>query len=313
MPDETAKLLLNIFDGARQLIDPDLEVLITVRDGHQNMLHQGYLKGQSFDFTVPFYNNLGDDYAVIVSAPHYQQVGFHPIHVNKEVPQTLDLMLLPKPTSFDFSSATWDALGNTHTELRELLAAGSADPAEAEARYNQLMDNQPGALACLLNITTAMDQVHLPHGGPLDYLKEFIWTGLKSPKQDRFFAYADGALLDEVKQAAAHGEFSPEPLPDFFHPGATKSYKQNQFGEANLQLSFHEHDVKEIDHVNYMMIEADIDYYKDPIAHALLEVIPNHFHGPTDPIQAYVLRWIAGRHAGVPEFEPPYTIEPEAA
>lgn len=41
-----------------------------------------------------------------------------------------------------------------------------------------------------------------------------------------------------------------------------------------------------------------MDYYKDPVAHALLEVIPNHFQGPTDPVAAYVLRWIAGRHAG---------------
>jgi len=29
----------------------------------------------------------------------------------------------------------------------------------------------------------------------------------------------------------------------------------------------------------------------------------------TDPRQVYVLRWIAGRHAGIPNFEPPYTIE----
>jgi hypothetical protein len=156
-----------------------------------------------------------------------------------------------------------------------------------------------------------MAQAHLPHGGPLDYLKRLFWEG-GSIKQDRFFAFADIALLDEVKQAATQGEFSPEPLPDFFHPGATSSYKQNQFGEANLQLTFHEHVVDVIEDVNCMKVEADIDYYKDPLAHALLEVIPNHFHGPTDPVAAYVLRWIAGRHAGMPEFDPPYTIEPAA-
>jgi len=39
------------------------------------------------------------------------------------------------------------------------------------------------------------------------------------------------------------------------------------------------------------------------------EVIPNTItHGLTDPKKVYVLRWIAGRHAGVPEFVPPYTI-----
>jgi hypothetical protein len=40
----------------------------------------------------------------------------------------------------------------------------------------------------------------------------------------------------------------------------------------------------------------------------LLEVLPNQFGGVTDPSQVYVLRWIAGRRAGVPEFNPPYVI-----
>ena len=45
-------------------------------------------------------------------------------------------------------------------------------------------------------------------------------------------------------------------------------------------------------------------------AHTLLEVIPNSItHGLTDPKKVYVLRWIAGKHAGVPEFTPPYTID----
>jgi hypothetical protein len=48
---------------------------------------------------------------------------------------------------------------------------------------------------------------------------------------------------------------------------------------------------------------------KDLAAHTLLEVISNGLSGNlTDPRQVYVLRWIAGRHAGVPEFDPPYVI-----
>ena len=54
------------------------------------------------------------------------------------------------------------------------------------------------------------------------------------------------------------------------------------------------------------MVEADIDYYRDPLAHTLLEVAINKLtHGLTDPRQVYVLRWMAGRHGGVPNFEPP--------
>jgi hypothetical protein len=44
---------------------------------------------------------------------------------------------------------------------------------------------------------------------------------------------------------------------------------------------------------------------EDLLAHGLLEVLPG---STTDPLQVYILRWIAGRHAGVPEFDPPYTV-----
>jgi len=31
-------------------------------------------------------------------------------------------------------------------------------------------------------------------------------------------------------------------------------------------------------------------------------------HSLTDPVEVYVLRWIAGQHAGVPQFEPLFTL-----
>jgi hypothetical protein len=311
MPEEKARLVLNVFNGARQPISPDVNILVTLRDGTSKEIHRAHHHGPSIPFSVPFYNGLGDNYTVIAFADHYQQVGFHPVKVRKDSEQQIDLMLLPSRTRFDFTDASWEQLGAHQAELRNLLTAGSADPAAAEARYNHLMDVQPKSLACLLNISTAMAQVDLSAGTPFRYLKRLLWDG-DFIRQDRFFAFADVALLDEVRRAAAEGKFSREPLPKLFHPGATVSYKQNQFGEANLQLSFHEGDAMEIDGVNCMKVEADIDYFKDPFAHALLEVIPNHFRGPTDPVTAYVLRWIAGRQAQLPPFEPPYTIEPAA-
>jgi hypothetical protein len=55
--------------------------------------------------------------------------------------------------------------------------------------------------------------------------------------------------------------------------------------------------------VDCIKVEPDIDYFQDLGAHTLLEVIPNSItHGLTDPKKVYVLRWLAGRHAGVPEF-----------
>jgi hypothetical protein len=143
---------------------------------------------------------------------------------------------------------------------------------------------------------------------PLDYIRELIWDD--TMQQDRFFAWADPAMIDQVIQAASHGEFAPEVGTAIFHPGATRSWKQVQFGEANVQLTFHEANTKTVNGLNCVMVEPDIDYYKDPAAHALLEVVTNKLtNSLTDPRQVYVLRWIAGRHAGVPNFEPPYTLE----
>jgi hypothetical protein len=54
------------------------------------------------------------------------------------------------------------------------------------------------------------------------------------------------------------------------------------------------------------MIEPDVDYYRDALGHLIL--LPNALpHSLTGPAEVYVLRWIAGRSAGVPEFAPPYT------
>jgi hypothetical protein len=109
--------------------------------------------------------------------------------------------------------------------------------------------------------------------------------------------------------AETHGTFVREPGFAIFHTGATDSYKQIQFGEVNVQLTFHANDTKLIGGLQCIKMEPDIDYYKDLAAHALLEVISNGISGSlTNPRQVYVLRWIAGRHAGVPEFNPPYVI-----
>jgi hypothetical protein len=83
-----------------------------------------------------------------------------------------------------------------------------------------------------------------------------------------------------------------------FPKGATSSWKQVQFGEANSQLTFDEGDEREIDGVDCVKIEPDMDYYKDLGAHFLLEVVVRGAsHTLTKPKQVYVLRCIAGDRA----------------
>lgn len=308
---KTCTLNVNLFSGARTPLPPGTQTLLTVRDGNQQTVplpNNGFVNASGIRITdLPFFNNFGDNYAVVASADGYQQAGFHPVAVSPTRPAVVDIMLLKKDATFNFRNARWSLLNQGHPAYAGLLRAGAADDASAADRYGQLLENRPQVLACYFNLVTAMSQILLPVKTPLDYLRELIWEDMQ---QDRFFAWGDPALIDQVVQAAEQGAFSPEVGTAMFHPGATRSWKQIQFGEANVQLTFHENDRRTIDGVDCIKVEPDIDYFKDLGAHALLEVVTNTLtHSLTDPRQVYVLRWIAGRHAGVSSFEPPYTLE----
>jgi hypothetical protein len=289
--------------------------LITVRDGNQQTLslpNNGFIAGSSLNINgLPFSDNFGDNYAVVASASGYEQAGFFPVTVNPAAPATADIMLLAKDAGFNFKNARWTNLKAKYPAAYSLLRAGAADDSSASDRYTDLMENKAPVLACYFNLVTAMAQIQLPVKTPLDYIKQIIWDGQDHAfAKDRFFAWADPAIIGQIILATQHKQFAPEVGTAAFHTGATRSWKQIQFGEANVQLTFHENDKKTIGGVDCVMIEPDIDYFKDPAAHALLEVVANKLSGSlTDPRQVYVLRWIAGRHAGVPNFEPPYTIE----
>jgi hypothetical protein len=298
----TCQLQVRVFDGTRNLLPSATDILYRIIDANQKQVFVGEKNTPLVSFDLPPHDNFLDTYTVIVFADGYKQAGFTPVKLSRSTPTTLDLMLLPKDASYNFADASWDAMKSK----LPFLAKG-ADDATGKQRYEDLMEQKPNSLASLLNLTTAMAQIQLPQGTPLQYLKQIKWDA--SLAQDRFFAYCDPELLNQVRTAAAQGEFAPEINPGFFHPDATASWKQIQFGEANVQLTFHEGDTLVIDGQTCIVVEPNIDYYRDLAAHALLEVIPNAITRTlTNPHEVYVLRWIAGRHAGVAEFNPPYTI-----
>jgi hypothetical protein len=301
----TCLVTVNVFDGTRQLIKQGTSILVTITDGAQNTLYRKYISGPTVVFSLPIHNNFTDNYSIIAWADGYEQAGFQPVKVGPNAPLTLDLMLLAKDSDFHFAHAQWTDIIAQRPKVKEIFAASSPDPA---ADYAQLMESHPDRLACLLNITTAMQQIALSTHSPLDYFKTFDLSALQA---DRIFGYADAALVGQVKAAAQQGEFATEPAIDLtLHGDATSSYKQIQFGEANVQLTFHENNTQTIDGLTCVYVEPDIDYYKDPGAHLFLEVIPNGLTGNvSNPRVVYVLRWIAGRRAGVPNFDPLYTIE----
>ncbi len=306
-----SNLRLRIFDGTRQLFPLPAQFLVTITDGNQQQFIRQYYATNDLLFEdLPFYNNFGDNYSVLVFCDGYKQAGFVPVKLSNTYLVTLDIMLISNMPNFNFAHGLWPAARAAYP----FLAAG-ADDSTGQQRYDDLLEQQPKSLACALNLCEAMSQINLAQGTPLSYLKQLIWpgdtipAGAEPPAQDRFFAWSDVGLIDQVKQAAAKGQFAVEVDPGLLHPGATASWKQIQFGEANVQLTFHQNSTATIDGVNCVMVEPDIDYYKDPAAHALLEVVLNALtHTLTDPAEVYVLRWIAGQTAGIPEFSPLYTI-----
>ncbi|PYU20822.1 MAG: hypothetical protein DMG30_19760 [Acidobacteria bacterium] len=300
---DQATMVVSVYDATRQLIGKG-EFLIRIFDGFQNQLFDDYKPAPTTLFRLPYRDNLQDNCTVLASGKAYVDAGFTPVKLSLKAVALVDLMLIPDNANFQFID--WNTLKSADAVASNFIATGSSD-AEAQAHYEDLRQTKPAALASLLNLITAMKAIQLPSKTPLDYFKEILWN--ESLAQDRFFGYADRSMVDQVRRASLEGEFAPEPSPGLFHPDATSSYKQIQFGEANVQLTFHEKDTKKIDGVVCVKVEPDIDYYKDLGAHTLLEVIPNSItHGLTDPKKVYVLRWIAGKRAGVPEFAPPYTI-----
>ena len=330
MPD-TAQILVNIYDGARQPLSPDVPWLARVMDGRSpsERATQTFadLKGPSKLFGVPVFDNFFDDYTVVISPAGFQDTGWFPVHVHPSAPVILDLLTLPKDGSLHFTEATWAHLLASRPGIAAIIQRG-CEPESAPDSYGTVLESRPKALACFLNIVTAMAEMQLPSGNtPLDYYWNINWP-LKSEtdadwltqlddvfRQDRFFCYVDAAILPDIRLAAKQGSFAPEANPSSFHADATESYKQTQFDVANVQLTFHGRDTAvqfrdDGSPVSCVKIEPDIDYYKDLLSHGLLEVAPNAItHGLTDPSVAYSFRWMAGSRAGLPPFNPLFTVE----
>lgn len=327
---DTAQILVNLYDGSRNPLPNSIRWRARISDGrslsdrHTDTYN---MQGASALFQVKFFDNLFDAYTVIASPDGYEDSGWFPVHVHPARPERVDLMALVKNGQPSFGNATWAQLSTRRPQLAEWFVQGCQN-LSADDKYGQVLENRPLALACFLNITTAMADMRLPSGRtPLDYYWNLSWPAGDPGaqdwlartdgvfKQDRFFCYVEDTFLDDIREAADHGAFAAEPHPETFHDGATESYKQTQFDVSNVQLTFHGRDTCKLTNktgqsMKCIKIEPDMDYYKDLLAHGLLEVLPNSLeHKLTDPRVAYVLRWMAGQRAGLPMYNPLYTVE----
>ena len=315
-PTQTGSILLNLVDGTRQPLSDAVKWSATIHDGRPldqwKIVNVNGTGSAELVKGLSYFDMFFDDYTVIINANLYEDSGWMPVHISPARPTTVDLMLLPRDGHLNFSGANWNALNSFRPRFAQIISAGIND---APARYDNLVEQNEGlVLGCLLNLLTAMSQITLPSKKtPLDYYWQPIWDNSDfQMAQDRCFAYVDKALIDDVVAAAKMGSFAEEKNPGTWHPGATLSYKQTQFDVTNVQLTFHQGNAQTIQGpagpVECIVVEPDIDYYKDLLSHFFLEVLPNKFtKGLTDPRGVYLLRWMAGKQAGS-EFNPLYTM-----
>lgn len=143
------------------------------------------------------------------------------------------------------------------------------------------------------------------NSSPLDYIKAVCWDDTFA--QDRFFGYADPAVIPLIRAAATEGEFAEEKGCAAFHPNATCSYKQTKYDYANVQLTFHEGDKRNIGGSDCVKIEPDMDLYKNQGEHGVEEVLPNlSTGGKTEPLDVLQLRWMDAVRSDGSIFDPGY-------
>jgi hypothetical protein len=216
--DRVSKLQLRIFDGSRQLFGASAQFLVTITDGNRTQHIRNFYPNNDITFDLPFFDNFGDDYTVVVWANGYKQAGFSPVVLSDQYLKTLDIMLVSNDPGFSFVDAPWDVVKDRYPFL-----GSDVDNAAGAARYGNLLDQTEESLACLLNICEDMSQISLSQGTPLEYIKQLCWDAPYAPAQDRFFAWCDSRLIDQVKSAAEAGQFAVENNPGLFHPGALQA------------------------------------------------------------------------------------------
>src|ERR1035441_8915215 len=177
----TSVLNLRLFDGTGQLFPAGTQALVTVTDGNQKQIvRQDFNAGQITINGLPFYDNHGDDYAVIAYVDGYKQAGYAPVELSPDAPVTVDLMLVPNNPAFNFAGLNWDSAKQRMPFLAPLPGQSDTD---AQQRFSQLLEtNGSKSLACMMNLVAAMSGIDLEGRVPTSFVKQIRWD-YKFPAQ----------------------------------------------------------------------------------------------------------------------------------
>jgi len=314
---DSSSIHLTIVDGRRQPLPANTNVLARVTGGAKQ---PGPWAATGSGITlpnIPFTDTDDDAYYVFAKPSGYQET-VSPYRVPLKRNGTSEVALMAPADNGSFHFQPWEQFRDTvDPRILKLITNGAADPAQ---RYNDSTEASRMQFGALLNLATAIRDIPLDdRPSPLD---GFFWQvrwDLLAP--DRFWAWVDARLVARIARMADLHAFAEEKDAAFWHPGiddigpATKSWKQTRFDVTNVQLTFHENSHLTLpdgqgNQVDCVIVEPDIDLYKDLLSHGLAEVVVNLWTGgKTDPRTVYAMRWMATRQEGVADFNPPVTIE----
>src|SRR5688572_19503459 len=232
----TSNIVLTVVNGARQPWRPGTDVLVTAMNGRQKLIVRDFVKmpadGRIRLPNLPVQDNLDDRFTVLVSAKDHADAGFTPVRIQADTTHALNLMMLQRAADFTFDPFA-SVKGDEHLHTF-LCGKNPAQPADAEAEYDELQQKNKPALACLLNIAAALNQVTLAAHEDLEIDPLASFKALESAHQDRIFAWVDARLEKQIaataQTAANSGVTRFVKAPAGMHEGATVSYKQTDFG-----------------------------------------------------------------------------------
>ena len=159
MAGETvARATIVLYDGAEQPVTQEQDVLLEVRNNY-GINQSTWVKGPVIQLNLQFHDGPGDDYIVNVSVKGYRGTGDF-VKADPTVHPTLKLMLIPIPAKLVFRS--WTEVKTKYPKAAEFIALGLPDDAAAQQRYADFQtNNKSAALACFMNLITAMDGIGL--------------------------------------------------------------------------------------------------------------------------------------------------------
>ena len=289
--------MVSIYEGRR---DPFEKRLLVRIQNEGEFVATEFRRGPHVPLSMPFHDGPADHYTIVVSTKGYRDTGYS---FRVDPARVVQLSLLMIPNDHQFTFLEWAHLADRYAAMAAFLDIGGI----GQRYYSELAKNNPKALACLLNLATALAGIDLGGDSAISFFKAICWDN--TMQQDRFFGYVAPEMIARVRAAERRGLFAEEKNCAAFHPGATCSWKQIAYDVANVQLTFHERSTRVIDGITCVRIETDIDNYRNVMRHGVREVIPNLLTGrKTEPAGIYALRWAMAEARRGPEFDPGYLL-----